>query len=199
MKICSIGAGYVGGPTMVVIAEQCPEVQVTVVDVNKDRINAWNSDQLPVYEPGLHAIVQAIRERNLFFSTDIDKAIIESDIIFLAVNTPTKTYGEGAGKASDLKFIESAVRRIAQIATTDKIIVEKSTIPVKTAEKKIGNIEILINNAAVSSFSLFTDITLEEWNKIFSVNVNGPFMYTKQVLPSMINKKYGRIIKIAHI
>lgn len=135
MKICSIGAGYVGGPTMVVIAEQCPEVQVVVVDVNEERINAWNSDQLPVYEPGLQAIVQAIRGRNLFFSTDIDKAIIESDIIFLAVNTPTKTYGEGAGKASDLKFIESAVRRIAEIATTDKIIVEKSTIPVRTAEK----------------------------------------------------------------
>ena len=135
MKICSIGAGYVGGPTMVVIAEQCPEVQVTVVDVNKDRINAWNSDQLPIYEPGLHAIVQAIRGRNLFFSTDIDKAIVESDIIFLSVNTPTKTYGEGAGKASDLKFIESAVRRIAEIATSDKIIVEKSTIPVRTAEK----------------------------------------------------------------
>ena len=114
MKICSIGAGYVGGPTMVVIAEQCPEIQVTVVDVNEDRIKAWNSDQLPVYEPGLHAIVQAIRGRNLFFSTDIDKAIIESDIIFLAVNTPTKTYGEGAGKASDLKFIERSCRRYAR-------------------------------------------------------------------------------------
>lgn len=135
MKICSIGAGYVGGPTMVVIAEQCPEVQVTVVDVDEQRIKAWNSDQLPVYEPGLQAIVEEIRGRNLFFSTDINKAILDSDIIFLAVNTPTKTYGEGAGKASDLKFVESAVRRIAEIATTDKIIVEKSTIPVRTAEK----------------------------------------------------------------
>ncbi len=135
MKICSIGAGYVGGPTMVVIAEQCPEVQVTVVDIDEQRIKAWNSDQLPVYEPGLQAIVQAIRGRNLFFSTDINKAILDADIIFLSVNTPTKTYGEGAGKASDLKFIENAVRRIAEIATTDKIIVEKSTIPVRTAEK----------------------------------------------------------------
>ena len=135
MKICSIGAGYVGGPTMVIIAEQCPEVQVTVTDVNQQRIDAWNSKNLPVYEPGLDEIVQAIRGRNLFFSTDVDKAIQESDIIFLSVNTPTKTYGEGAGKASDLKFIESAVRRIAQVAKKDKIIVEKSTIPVRTAEK----------------------------------------------------------------
>ena len=135
MKICSIGAGYVGGPTMVVIAEQCPEIQVTVVDVNKDRIDAWNSDNLPVYEPHLKEIVTAIRGRNLFFSTDIDEAIQTSDIIFLAVNTPTKMYGDGAGKASDLKYIELAVRRIAKIATSDKIIVEKSTIPVRTAEK----------------------------------------------------------------
>ena len=130
MKICSIGAGYVGGPTMVVIAEQCPEIQVTVVDVNKDRIDAWNSDNLPVYEPHLKEIVTAIRGRNLFFSTDIDEAMQTSDIIFLAVNTPTKMYGDGAGKASDLKYIELAVRRISKIATSDKIIVEKSTIPV---------------------------------------------------------------------
>ena len=135
MKICCIGAGYVGGPTMVVIAEQCPEIQVCVCDINKERIDAWNSKNLPVYEPGLNEIVQSIRGRNLFFSTDIDKAILESDIIFLSVNTPTKTYGDGAGKASDLKYIESAVRKIAEIATTDKIIVEKSTIPVRTAEK----------------------------------------------------------------
>ena len=135
MKICCIGAGYVGGPTMVVIAEQCPEIQVYVCDINKERIAAWNSNNLPVYEPGLNKVVQSIRGRNLYFTTDIDKAIKESDIIFLSVNTPTKTYGEGAGKASDLKYIESAVRRIAQIATTDKIIVEKSTIPVRTAEK----------------------------------------------------------------
>ena len=135
MKICSIGAGYVGGPTMVVIAEPCPEIEVVVVDVNPERIAAWNSDRLPVYEPGLEEIVQKIRGRNLTFSTDEDEAIRTSDIIFLAVNTPTKTYGEGAGRASDLTYIENAVRRIAQVATTDKIIVEKSTIPVRTAEK----------------------------------------------------------------
>lgn len=135
LKICSIGAGYVGGPTMVIIAQQCPEIEVVVVDVNPERIAAWNSDQLPVYEPGLAEIVQKIRGRNLTFSTDEDEAIRTSDIIFLAVNTPTKTYGEGAGRASDLTYIESAVRRIAEVATTDKIIVEKSTIPVRTAEK----------------------------------------------------------------
>ena len=154
MKICSIGAGYVGGPTMVVIAEQCPDVQVTVVDINTERIAAWNSDHLPVYEPGLNDIVQSIRGRNLFFSTDIDKAIEESDIIFLSVNTPTKTYGEGAGKASDLKFIESAIRRIAAIAKNDKIIVEKSTIPVRTAEKIR---RILSSNAHGCNFEVLSN------------------------------------------
>ena len=155
MKICSIGAGYVGGPTMVIIAEQCPEIQVTVTDVNQQRIDAWNSKDLPVFEPGLDEIVQAIRGRNLFFSTDVDKAILESDIIFLSVNTPTKTYGEGAGKASDLKFIESAVRRIAQVAKSDKIIVEKSTIPVRTAEKIR---KILASNAHGCKFEILSNI-----------------------------------------
>ena len=135
MKICSIGAGYVGGPTMVVIAEQCPEIEVEVTDVDEERIAAWNSEKLPVFEPGLDEIVKKVRGKNLTFSTDIDDAIRTSDIIFLAVNTPTKTYGDGAGKASDLTYIESAVRRIAEVATGDKIIVEKSTLPVRTAEK----------------------------------------------------------------
>lgn len=135
MKICSIGAGYVGGPTMVVIAEQCPEIQVRVTDINQQRIDAWNSDQLPVYEPGLAETVKKLRGRNLSFTTDIDTAIQESDVIFLSVNTPTKQYGEGAGKASDLKYIVSAVERIAALATSDKIIVEKSTLPVCTANK----------------------------------------------------------------
>lgn len=135
MKICSIGAGYVGGPTMVVIAEQCPEIQVSVADINQQRIDAWNSDQLPVYEPGLAETVKKLRGRNLSFTTDIDTAIQESDVIFLSVNTPTKQYGEGAGKASDLKYIVSAVERIAALATKDKIIVEKSTLPVCTANK----------------------------------------------------------------
>ncbi len=139
MKICCIGAGYVGGPTMAVIAEQCPEITVTVVDLDQARIDAWNSNQLPVYEPGLKAIVEAIRGRNLFFSTDVDAAIDAADIIFISVNTPTKNYGVGEGKASDLMFLESCVRRIAEQSHSDKIIVEKSTLPVRTAEiiKKI--------------------------------------------------------------
>jgi len=133
MKICCIGAGYVGGPTMAVTARQCPDIQVTVVDLNKERIAAWNSDSLPVYEPGLDDIVKEARGRNLFFSTEVDQAIADADIIFISVNTPTKTYGTGAGKAADLKYIELCARQIARVSTSDKIIVEKSTIPVRTA------------------------------------------------------------------
>jgi UDPglucose 6-dehydrogenase len=136
-NICCIGAGYVGGPTMAVIAKQCPELTVNVVDVNQDRIDAWNHpdlDNLPVYEPGLAEVVHEARGRNLFFSTDIDKAIVESEMIFIAVNTPTKTYGEGKGQAADLKYVELCARQIAKVAKTDKIVVEKSTLPVRTAE-----------------------------------------------------------------
>ena len=136
-NICCIGAGYVGGPTMAVIAKQCPDLKVTVVDVNHDRIDAWNDDDLdnlPIYEPGLAKVVKEARGRNLFFSTDIDKAIEESEMIFIAVNTPTKTYGEGKGQAADLKYVELCARQIAKVAKTDKIVVEKSTLPVRTAE-----------------------------------------------------------------
>src|SRR5471032_168990 len=134
MKICCIGAGYVGGPTMAVIAQKAPDIRVTVVDMSVARIAAWNSDTLPIYEPGLDEVVRQSRGRNLFFSTEVKKTIAEADIIFVAVNTPTKTYGLGAGRAADLRFIESVARTIAEVATTPKIIVEKSTIPVKTAE-----------------------------------------------------------------
>jgi UDPglucose 6-dehydrogenase len=135
--ICCIGAGYVGGPTMAVIALKCPAIKVTVVDVNNKRIDAWNGplDQLPVYEPGLREVVGEARGRNLFFSTDIDAAIQESEMIFMAVNTPTKTEGEGAGMASDLQYVEACSKRIAQVVKTKKIVVEKSTLPVRTAEK----------------------------------------------------------------
>jgi len=135
-KICCIGAGYVGGPTMSVIAKQCPDIQVTVVDLNKARITAWNDadlNNIPVYEPGLGDVVAEARGRNLFFSTDVEKAIDEADTIFISVNTPTKTYGEGKGQAADLKWIELCARQIARISTTDKIVVEKSTLPVRTA------------------------------------------------------------------
>lgn len=136
-SICCIGAGYVGGPTMSVIAQKCPHIEVTVVDLNHDRIDAWNNpdvNQIPVYEPGLPEVVAEARGRNLFFSTDVDSAIDKSDMIFIAVNTPTKTYGLGKGMAADLKYIELCARQIARIAKQDKIIVEKSTLPVRTAE-----------------------------------------------------------------
>jgi len=134
MKICCIGAGYVGGPTMAVIALKAPDIQVTVVDMNAARIAAWNSDTLPIYEPGLDDVVKEARGRNLFFSTEVKATIAAADIIFVSVNTPTKTYGVGAGRAADLRYIESVARTIAEVSTTPKIIVEKSTIPVKTAE-----------------------------------------------------------------
>lgn len=136
-NICCLGAGYVGGPTMSVIALKCPEIKVTVVDLNEGRIAAWNDedlDKLPVYEPGLAEVVREARGRNLFFSTEVDAAIDAADMIFIAVNTPTKTYGEGKGMAADLKFVELCARQIARIAKNDKIIVEKSTLPVRTAQ-----------------------------------------------------------------
>ena len=134
MKICCIGAGYIGGPTMAMIAHKCKDCKVTVVDINQLRINAWNSDKLPVYEPGLDEVVKSCRDKNLFFSTDVDGAIRESEMIFISVNTPTKTYGIGAGRAADLRFLEKCARKIAEIAEGDKIVVEKSTLPVRTAE-----------------------------------------------------------------
>ena len=136
-NICCIGAGYVGGPTMAVIAQKCPEINVTVVDINADRIAAWNDENvenIPIYEPGLSEIVKEARGRNLFFSTEVDEAIDKADMIFISVNTPTKTYGIGKGMAADLKFIELCARQIARVSKNDKIVVEKSTLPVRTAE-----------------------------------------------------------------
>ncbi len=133
-RILCIGAGYVGGPTMAMIACKCPQYKVTVVDINAERIAQWNSDRLPIYEPGLDEIVCKARGRNLFFHTDIPTAIREADIIFVSVNTPTKTFGEGAGMAADLQYWEKTARQIRDVATTSKIIVEKSTLPVKTAQ-----------------------------------------------------------------
>ncbi len=135
-NICCIGAGYVGGPTMAVIAQKCPGVKVTVVDINEKRINQWNDrdvEKIPIYEPGLSEIVRETRDKNLFFSTDVDKAIDEADMIFISVNTPTKTYGIGKGMAADLKYIELCARQIAAVAKDDKIVIEKSTLPVRTA------------------------------------------------------------------
>ncbi|GGB71944.1 UDP-glucose 6-dehydrogenase [Flavobacterium suaedae] len=136
-NICCIGAGYVGGPTMAVIAHKCPDIKVTIVDINEQRIADWNNEdvsKLPIYEPGLADIVLSARGKNLFFSTDIEKAINEAEMIFISVNTPTKTYGVGKGMAADLKYIELCARQIAEVAKDDKIVVEKSTLPVRTAQ-----------------------------------------------------------------
>ena len=133
-KICCVGAGYVGGPTMSMIAHKCPDIRIDVVDINEKRIAAWNSETLPIYEPGLSELVTGSRGRNLFFSTEIERAIREADIIFISVNTPTKTYGQGAHRAADLCYVEAVSRTIAENAEEPKIVVEKSTIPVRTAE-----------------------------------------------------------------
>ena len=133
-NILCIGAGDVGGPTMTVIANKCPNYKITVVDISKKRIAAWNSNQLPIFEPGLEERVLKVRGKNLFFSTDIDTCIDQADIIFVSVNTPTKNFGEGAGKAADLQFIEQTARRIKDNSKSDKIVVEKSTLPVRAAE-----------------------------------------------------------------
>lgn len=134
MKICCLGAGYVGGPTMAMIAAKCPDITVTVVDTNAHRIALWNSSELPVYEPGLQELVEGCRGRNLFFSTAIEETIAAADIIFVSVGTPTKKQGIGAGRAADLRYIEGAARLIARVSKGHKIIVEKSTIPVRTAQ-----------------------------------------------------------------
>jgi len=131
--ILCIGAGYVGGPTMAMIAYKCPQYKVTVVDINPTRIDEWNSDDLPIYEPGLEEIVRSTRGRNLFFSTEIERGIKEAGIIFVSVNTPTKSYGVGAGMAADLQYWEKTANQIRNCAESHKIIVEKSTLPVKTA------------------------------------------------------------------
>ncbi len=134
LKICCIGAGYVGGPTMAMIAKQCPDIEVNVVDINESRIAAWNSDSLPIYEPGLDEVVREARGRNLFFTTDVSEKIKTSDMIFISVNTPTKTFGIGSGRAANLEFVEKCAREIALHAEGHKIVIEKSTLPVRTAE-----------------------------------------------------------------
>ena len=141
-NILCIGAGYVGGPTMAMIAAKCQQYKVTVVDINAEKIAAWKSDQLPIYEPGLPDVVKIALDRNLFFSTDVIGAIHEADIIFVSVNTPTKTFGEGAGKSADLQYWEKTARDILKASESDKIIVEKSTLPVRTASA----MERILNN-----------------------------------------------------
>jgi len=152
-KIVCIGAGYVGGPTMAVIAHKNPQCTVTVVDINQERIDAWNSDTLPFYETGLLDIVKNVRGKNLFFSTKVEKAIADNDIIFIAVNTPTKDYGVGKNMAADLQHWEVIARQIRKVAKTDKIIVEKSTLPVKTAEA----METILNTGSNVHFEVLSN------------------------------------------
>ena len=167
-NICCIGAGYVGGPTMAVIADRCPEIQINIVDINKERIDAWNDhdiSQLPVFEPGLDKIIKRCRNKNLHFSNEIKKHIENADMIFISVNTPTKTSGIGAGQAVDLKWVESSARQISKFARNETIVVEKSTLPVKTAEtiKKI-------------LFAYTRDHHYDENPKTFSVLSNPEFL-----------------------
>lgn len=167
LKICCMGAGYVGGPTMAVIAKKCPNIKVTVVDLSQKQIDRWNTDDLPIFEPGLLEVVKESRGRNLFFSTDIDKEIIEADIVFISVNTPTKTQGIGAGRASNIKNCELCARKIAEVSTSDKIVVEKSTVPVRTAEtirkvlscnEKNLNFQVLSNPEFLAEGTAVTDL-----------------------------------------
>jgi UDPglucose 6-dehydrogenase len=166
-NILCIGAGYVGGPTMAVIAAKCPAYKVTVIDVNAERIKAWNTDTLPIFEPGLLEMVQEARGRNLFFSTEIAAGIHEADIIFVSVNTPTKTFGHGAGLASDLQYWEKTAYEIVAHSDDSKIIVEKSTLPVRTAEamerilqenKKGMHFEVVSNPEFLSEGSAIRDL-----------------------------------------
>ena len=155
-NICCIGAGYVGGPTMAVIALKCPKIKITVVDSNPQKINDWNGplNKLPVFEPGLSDIIEKVRNKNLFFSNSIKEAIEKSEMIFMAVNTPTKTKGEGAGMAADLQYVEACARDIAKYSKSDKIIIEKSTLPVRTAEKIK---EILEENSSGIHFEILSN------------------------------------------
>tara|TARA_B100000886_G_C20419572_1_gene490880 strand:+ start:616 stop:2019 length:1404 start_codon:yes stop_codon:yes gene_type:complete len=170
-NICCIGAGYVGGPTMSVIAANCPKLRIDVVDINAERIDSWNSNdlsRLPVFEPGLGAIVKKCRGKNLFFSSKVEESIANADIIFISVNTPTKTKGIGAGFASDLKWIESSARQIAKFARNHTVVVEKSTLPVKTAE----TIKAILNSANQKN----SIKNLENNNKTFSIVSNPEFL-----------------------
>jgi UDPglucose 6-dehydrogenase len=167
-NILCIGAGYVGGPTMAVIARHCPEYKVTVVDIDRNRISAWNSSDLPIYEPGLDEVVKPVRGKNLFFKSNIPEAIEEADIIFVSVNTPTKTFGAGKGMASNLQFWEQAAREILKYSKSSTIVIEKSTIPVKTAEgmkaifnanpKKNVRFDVLSNPEFLAEGSAIKDI-----------------------------------------
>ncbi len=178
-KICCIGAGYVGGPTMAVLADKCPYLEINVVDINKNRICAWNDidlSKLPIYEPGLEEIIRKRRNKNLFFSTEVEKHIKNAEMIFISVNTPTKTKGLGAGFASDLRWIESCARQIAKHAEGETIIVEKSTLPVRTAEKIKSILDSSLKN-----------VNSQNKNTNFSVLSNPEFLAEGTAIEDLIN------------
>ena len=163
-KICCIGAGYVGGPTMAVFAKNCPDIQIKVVDINSSKIDSWNSEdfsEIPVYEPKLEDVLKKCRDKNLFFTNDIESSIAEADMIFLSVNTPTKEKGVGAGKAVDLKWVEASARQVAEFSESHTIVVEKSTLPVRTAStiKKIleSSQKLYKNNKFKKTFSVLSN------------------------------------------
>ncbi len=177
-NICCIGAGYVGGPSMAVIAHKCKDIKITVVDINEEKIKAWNGDDLnnlPVFEPGLKEIIRECRGVNLFFSNELKKTISESDMIFISVNTPTKNKGIGAGKASDLKYIELSAREISKYAEGHTIVVEKSTIPVKTAQ----TIKEILSSQKEKE--------LNNKNKSFSVLSNPEFLAEGTAINDLLN------------
>lgn len=192
-SICCIGAGYVGGPTMAVIALKCPNIKVTVVDKQKEKIDMWNSedyDQLPVFEPGLKEIIKKVRNVNLFFEHDVPKAIEENDIIFMAVNTPTKKYGEGKGMAADLTYVENCSRLISKHSKNDKIVVEKSTLPVRTAEKikeilsanSTHNFEVVSNPEFLAEGTAIEDLFKSDRVLIGGNDTNAGKMAVKKIV-----------------
>ena len=176
-NICCIGAGYVGGPTMAVIADKCPDIKINVVDLNELRIASWNSndlEDLPIYEPGLKEIINRVRNKNLFFSTDTERYISEADAIFISVNTPIKVSGLGAGQASNLCWVESCARQIARDAKGHTIVIEKSTLPVRTAE--------IIKEIIISSTN-----SSEGDSKTFSILSNPEFLAEGTAIDDLIN------------
>ena len=205
-NICCLGAGYVGGPTMAVIAMMCPEINVNVVDINIKKIDEWNSEDLnnlPVYEPGLSEIIKQCRNRNLFFSNNIKDSIEKSEIIFMAVNTPTKTYGDGKGMAADLTFIEKSSREILKYSNSDKIVVEKSTLPVRTAEKiksilsssdKKINFEVLSNPEFLAEGTAINDLYKSD-----RVLIGGDATASGQLAVNTLVNLYARWIPIDKI
>lgn len=199
-NICCIGAGFVGGPTMAVIALNCPEIKITIVDSDKKKINSWNGnlDTLPVYEPGLSSIIKKVRNKNLFFSNDIPQAIDNAQIIFMAVNTPTKKIGKGAGMAADLSNIISCAKDIARFSKSDKIVIEKSTLPVRTAEKikeilskenKEVNFEIISNPEFLAEGTAINDLFKSD-----RVLIGGEDTKSGKIAANQLIKIYSRWI-----